>query len=52
MLLIAINVFSGLNLKLTIILTFGIAFSRLMPLMNRFQNNINNLTDIFLLAFT
>ncbi|MBL42074.1 MAG: hypothetical protein CMM49_05390 [Rhodospirillaceae bacterium] len=47
LLLVAVNIFSELNLKLTIILTFGIAFSRLMPLMNNFQAYINNLIRYF-----
>ncbi len=47
-LLFTINIFvSVLSIQLTIILTFGIAFLRIMPLMSNLQANINNLIRFF-----
>ena len=47
-LLISLNVFvSILEIKLAIILTFGIAFMRLMPVMGNLQSNLNKLVQYF-----
>lgn len=47
-LLISLNVFvSILEIKLAIILTFGIAFIRLMPVMGNLQSNLNKLVQYF-----
>ena len=47
-LLITINIFvSVLAIKLSIILTFGIAFLRLMPLMTSFQSSLNRLIQYY-----
>jgi ABC-type multidrug transport system fused ATPase/permease subunit len=47
-LLISLNIFvSILEIKLAIILTFGIAFIRLMPVMGNLQSNMNKLVQYF-----
>ena len=47
-LLMSLNVFvSILEIKLAIILTFGITFIRLMPIIGNLQNNINRLVQYF-----